>query len=628
MKYHLLIAIFFTMLSSLSADEQVILDKLEFDPARYIDVDELSRGMKGYGLTVFDGTKIEKFAVEVVSVMTAKSAGRSAFLIKVVDEPRFDIAKGVHGCSGSPVFFNGRMAGAMSFGWTFQEEPLYGVTPIKQMLNSYKRALAAETAKADRNKSAQEKLLSPDIYTRLMAPEVLQPQDWQRINSKITFGGLDMNSGPAGSKPLTSGLSIGGLPSGALGSLKEYMPGLTVNTGVFSTDISKQLTEGRPVLERGSTIVIPLINGDIEACTLGTVTEVIDEWVFAFGHSFNGNGPCQWPMATGYIHTFVSGFESSFKLGQAVDIVGTVEADEIMAICGRIGKTTPTTPAKTIVHFEPVGETIEFNMNLVQDESYASTMAVISAIGPAQYRGAMPNLCTVEYNVDLNFGQYGQIHISDISSEYSTAELTSDIATACSLMTSSPWDEVKLEKIVSEIRVNDSSIAADIEKVDISRLTYEPGETITADIELFRYRNEPVKQQATITLPADLKPGIYKLAIGGKRDYLATLSDAQPYRGNADKTSDIVKVLRDRFTHKRNNIFMTIVNNQVNLAIEQKPLGELPASKSMLLLSNARQLMTTQYNEIIESITPCDYVIFGRKQFEIEVTEKKTISKK
>ncbi|MBN2063174.1 MAG: hypothetical protein JW745_00115, partial [Sedimentisphaerales bacterium] len=58
---------------------------------------------------------------------------------------------------------------------------------------------------------------------------------------------------------------------------------------------------------------------------------------------------------------------------------------------------------------------------------------------------------------------------------------------------------------------------------------------------------------------------------------------------------------------------------------EQEPLGELPASKSMLLLSNARQLMTTQYNEIIKSVTPCDYVIFGRKQFEIEVTQKKTI---
>ncbi len=616
MKNIIIIIIILAISSFSTYAAEPLLDKLEFDNSKYIDVSELHRGMEGYGLTVFEGTKIEKFKVRIVSVMTAKTIGRSAFLVMVEDNKIFDVARGVHGCSGSPVYFNGKMAGAMSFGWDFQEEPIYGVTPIKQMLNTYKRVLASENNK--KNASTQVKLLDREVYTRLMSPEILTVDDLRKMTARMNPTAQSLI---AGAKPLPLNISVSGLEQGTLTDMSQSMPGLSINTSSFTGSLENELKNGRPKLEPGSTITIPLVSGDMEACTLGTVTEVIDDWVFAFGHSFNGNGPCNWPMATGYIHSFISGKQSSFKLGQAIDVVGAVEADEVVAICGRVGQKAPTSPAHTVVHYEGLGETIEFNLNLVQDDMYTPAVASIATIGPAQYRGAMPDHCTVKYNVALDFGKFGLININDVSSDFATSELRMDVMQAVSLMISSPWDDVRLEKMDAEITVSDVTTIVDIDRVSLGKLVYKPGETITADVTCVKYRDNDVKLQSTLKLPDDIKPGKYNLTIGGKRVYLIQNEIAKPYIGFASCTSDIVKIMEVRNKYKRDNIFMTIINPKPELALEEEPLDRIPDSKAMLLVSNARHTPVMEYNNMIESATPCDFIIYGQARFQIEVEE-------
>ena len=104
-----------------------------WDPARYISVDEIKPGMEAYCLTVYKGTEVEKFGLEVLSVVHDFMPGRDAILVRGTDE-RFIHTGPVAGCSGSPVYINGRLAGAMAMGWQFSKDPLYGVTPIADML--------------------------------------------------------------------------------------------------------------------------------------------------------------------------------------------------------------------------------------------------------------------------------------------------------------------------------------------------------------------------------------------------------------------------------------------------------------------------------------------------------------
>ena len=105
----------------------------ELDKSRYITIDEIKPGMSAYCLTVYKGTNIEKFDLEVIDVIHNFQPGRNAILVMGTD-PRFVHTGPVAGCSGSPVYINGRLAGALAFGWNFSKDPLYGVTPIAEML--------------------------------------------------------------------------------------------------------------------------------------------------------------------------------------------------------------------------------------------------------------------------------------------------------------------------------------------------------------------------------------------------------------------------------------------------------------------------------------------------------------
>ena len=104
-----------------------------WDSQRYIKIDEIKPGMDAYCLTDYGEAGIEKFALKVLDIVQGFEPGRNAILVMGVDE-RFKHTGPVGGCSGSPVYIDGRLAGALAFGWTFSKDPLYGVTPIEEML--------------------------------------------------------------------------------------------------------------------------------------------------------------------------------------------------------------------------------------------------------------------------------------------------------------------------------------------------------------------------------------------------------------------------------------------------------------------------------------------------------------
>ena len=104
-----------------------------WDPARYISIDEIKPGMQAYCLTEYGIAGIEKFGLEIVDVVRNIEPGRNAILVKGTDE-RFMRTGPVAGCSGSPVYIEGRLAGALAFAWPFSKDPLYGATPIEEML--------------------------------------------------------------------------------------------------------------------------------------------------------------------------------------------------------------------------------------------------------------------------------------------------------------------------------------------------------------------------------------------------------------------------------------------------------------------------------------------------------------
>jgi len=271
-----------------------------WDPAKYISLDEIKPGMEAYCLTEYGLAGIEKFGLEVVDVVRNVDPGMDLIYVKGTDE-RFIHTGPVAGCSGSPVYIDGRLAGALAYASFYSKDPLYGATPIEEMLK------VGRGTRVGRSEQRAGQRLSVFDFTR--------PIDFAEIDRQFRNSLLKRSRNLSGVNPLPCPLITSGLPRGVCEQLDELVKpfGLMVVAG--GSGGSNKVEDSEKVeLVPGACLVIPLVSGDITMSTFGTVTEVRGDKVYGFGHSYLGYGPVDLPMATGKVHTVVSSVYRSFKL--------------------------------------------------------------------------------------------------------------------------------------------------------------------------------------------------------------------------------------------------------------------------------------------------------------------------
>jgi len=299
----------------------------ELDKSKYICIDEIKAGMKGYCLTCLKGTEVKRFELEVVSVIHNLNPATDTILVSC-DGEEFKHAGVIAGCSGSPVYINGRLAGALSFGWAGSKDPVYGVTSVEDMLK-------AGSAESYRSLDAAETCAVPLDFSKPLNFEDIENQFRTFINSKKIPA--------AGFVPLPTPVIAGGLSASSIKELNFVLEPFSLSavaaagSGAKFDGSNAALADSDVSLAPGTSLVIPLVYGDIMLSASGTVTEVIDDTVYAFGHSLLGYGPVDLPMATGQVHTVIANQDRSFKLISPGKIVGALKVDESSAISGKLG---------------------------------------------------------------------------------------------------------------------------------------------------------------------------------------------------------------------------------------------------------------------------------------------------
>jgi len=320
------------------------------DP-KVIGLDELKPGMKGYALTVFAGEQPDKFEVEVVDIVRDYVTGQDAVLFTSPD-PRMQHSGIVGGMSGSPMFFDGRLAGALAYGYRFNKDPLGGMTPIENMLEvadlPYRPEVFPRRASAGgRSGTAAwaDEMLALD--TNPLPPRTL-PEQIPGPNGAPS-GGLE---------PIGAPMSISGLGPRTTQYLADVTGLIPVRGGgSMSAPAGDDGGDGetRAAKHRfkpGDAISVVLIDGDNGAAPNGTVTWVggaNGEQVLAFGHPMYGEGPSRYPIANAHVHTILNSVERSVKLSSHLDIQGTLVQDRQPAIYGRTDIHTPMIPVVTKV---------------------------------------------------------------------------------------------------------------------------------------------------------------------------------------------------------------------------------------------------------------------------------------
>jgi len=598
-KSALLVGIFFVFLFACQ-----FAPSQELDKGKYITIDEVEPGMEAYCKTVYKGTKIEKFDLEVLSVVRNISPGKDAIIVQGTDE-RFIHTGPVAGCSGSPVYIEGRLAGALAFGWTYSKDPLYGVTPIDEMLRAGNEQTPGETA-------ADAVSFSFD-YSR--------PIDFDRVYSQMiqhqSFSNRDSGRATVLRCPLvTSG--IGAQACSLLDKLIEPF-GLMAVTGVSGSAGGDSSSE-KIKLQPGSSLTIPLVLGDISMTVLGTVTDVVGDDVYGFGHSFLGYGPVDFPMGTGQVHTVVSSVQRSFKLGSMAEVVGALRADESTAVKGRIGAQAQLIPLKiTVNRYNDVKRS--YDCQVVNNRLMTASVTTSAVAGAGLMSGDIPPNNKVAYRGVIKLRGRKPIRFDNISTGHGLNDFISENLGALQLIYSNPFEKIDIESMEYEIDIKRRNVAGQIWSLNLSDSQVQPGQQIDVSVVVDPFWSKKRQYKFQLKVPENLRPGKYEVSVGGGRFYNSFLRKTSPQRFIAQSTESLIDALNESLSIERDKLYCVMTLPPGGLSLELAELPQLPATKMLILQSPKRALQSRPFSRWIEKSRDTDIVVQGQKTLQITVEE-------
>ncbi len=578
----------------------------QLDKSKYISIDEIRPGMKAYCRTVYDGTKVEKFDMEVVSVMRDFIPGRDLILIKGTDE-RLTYTGPVAGCSGSPVYINERLAGALALavGWPFSKDALYGATPIEEMLAVTDTYGTSSSGNEDRD------------HRPALAFDFSKPLDLAEIDKLLRAEYSSSFNEPAGFAWLPVPL-ITSLPGHVTEQLADYIEpfGLMAVAGVSGGGATESIEEIK--LAPGASLAVPLSIGDIKITAMGTVTEVIDEKLYGLGHGFLGYGPVDLPLATGYINTVVASNYRSFKLGDAMKIVGALKSDEATGVYGEIGAKAEMIPVRLSIERYNDQRRI-LNCRLANNIKLTPLLVRMILRGTALMKGSLPPDHLMEYKMAIKIEGQKDITFENLSTAKGLNELLVECVVPVGLLLNNPFQRARIQDIDVDIRIVDKNILARIWSVDLSETHVKAGETVEVSVITESFLAQKKRYTFDFKIPQSVEPGQYNLIIGGASAYEGFLKTAAPYRLIIRNLPSIIEVLNDVLNIRRDKLYSFLALPAAGVTIEDAILPDLPTSKALVLQDTKRTLKLMPYTPWIEKQMDLGTVIIDKEVVRITV---------
>ncbi|MHC5034440.1 MAG: SpoIVB peptidase S55 domain-containing protein, partial [Planctomycetota bacterium] len=515
------------------------------DATQIMPVSEVKAGMTGHGLTALKGPRPQRFQVEVLGVLTGFFAKGDLVLVRM-SGPVIDEAGVIAGMSGSPVFIEGKLLGAVAYGFSFCSVPLAGVTPAADILRvrDIEREADApqrEAAKADarsalraRNRDLTELLLSEPaslepnprlrraVVELAVPPSVASPSSkWELEMLPPGVRGLLPNDLDAELRPLPIPVAFGGMsPRGdGLLSLMRAGPFMPVQaTGRAQgaqAPPAADVTEERAIkaedvaelrLEPGAPIGAAFVTGDLDISGMGTLTWVEGDSVLAFGHSMFGSGETDLPLAVGEVQAVVPSVLRSFKLSTTGRIVGRIVQDREPAILARLGEEAPMFPCKVRVK-GAVDE--EFSYRVAGWWRMAPMFTFLSVAESSQRWEGWRSRYTLTGTARISLkGHDKPLVLENTYTSYSVMPPSMDLLVfPMQALLLNPYREVEIESIDYELEVRPGFEAALIESAWADRARAEPGSEVTVYVRLLQFRGDTAVKTLRLRIPDTAQPG-------------------------------------------------------------------------------------------------------------------------
>ncbi len=585
--------------------------------AALFPLEDLRPGMKGTARTVFSGSDTQEFGVEVLGVLPGFPGPRQSAIIARLSGSNVEKTGVFAGMSGSPVYIDGKIVGAIAFSFPFSKEPIAGITPIKQMIDLFDKGVGDERTRPKEPRAVSfAQLAGTDWKPNLPKPAVssvsllapvaagspllpLLGQQMAPIATPLVFNGISQESLSMFAPQL---VASGLLPVSGAGGSAAITPMAEVNGNTFPP---------------GSSISVQLVRGDYSLAAAGTVTMRDGDRIYAFGHPFLSLGASDMPMTESSVVTVIPNVNNSFKLAVPGRLVGSISQDRASGIFGLLGRAPKMIPVKVNLHTSR-DRTETYSYEVVSDTFLTPLLLNITVFNTITSSERVLGESTISIKGEIKVKGQETIQVDRrFSTNNAHVAAAGSIAAPVASLLTSGFEDVQLDGITLDISSSETKYAGTLERITLDRTEVRRGEKVEVQAYVRTESGKQFVQRIPIQIPDDAAAGQLLVFVG---------DGGALQEGSAAKSfvpQDLSQLVRAINTVKKSDrLYVKLFRITPGAVIGTSELPSLPPSMVATLNSDRTSggYTPTVLSPVYEmELPPAEFVISGQQLIAIDV---------
>jgi hypothetical protein len=577
-------------------------------------LDEIEAGMVGEGTTVFAGTRRAPFKANILGVLqNVLGPRRSLILARLEGGPLAETGV-IAGMSGSPVYIDGRLIGAVSYSLgAFSKEPIAGITPIDEMTD-----LAAPGPRPPVTKVSFDLPLSHEGMAATLRQAFDQAAFAMRPDAVRELSGSGLTHWSTGLRPIATPLAVAGADPSALATLDAFFRGTGfVPVAALAGTSAPSPTPAEP-LQAGDAVGVSLVRGDLSLGATGTVTLVDGKDVYAFGHPFFNLGPTAFPMTRAWVHTVLPSMMSSVKLASLGEVLGTIQQDRSTAISGTLGPAPAMIPLRIALEGGR-GHRRAFDLQVVDDQLFTPLLTYVSILSVLQSYEREAGAATFQIKGEARVKGHGAVALEDIfAGDQPSVPAATYVVTPIMALLRNDRAPVEIEGVDLTITASEQPRTATLERVWIDEPRLRAGRDVTLKMLTRSWRGDEQVRSVTIPLPTQVRGPLTLLVADGTR--MAQWEQREWRRAlEVQSVNQLIRVFNT--ARKNNRLYVRLVSQAPGAIVNGEPMPSLPPSVLAVLDSSRDAGRTSPIRQAVigEWDLPVSTAVVGSRTLTLNV---------
>lgn len=580
-------------------------------------VSEIRPGMVGEGTTVFSGTTRESFKAHVLGVLANVLGPRRNLILARLEGGPLAETGVIAGMSGSPVYIDGRLVGAVSYSLgAFSKEPIAGITPIDEMVELADPAVTSRRPPAGR--VAFDLPLDHEAMAAVLRRAFADAAFATRPDAVRVVAGGHLADLATSLRPIATPLSVGGLGRDSLDLLSSFFRDtgfVPVAAGAAPGSAIPPMTGP---LQPGDAVGVGLVTGDLSLSGTGTVTLVEGSRVFAFGHPFFNLGPTAFPMTRAWVHTVLPSLFSSTKIASAGEVIGTIQQDRATAIAGTLGPGPAMIPMRLTLEGAR-GHRRTFDVRVVNDQLFTPLLTYVSILSVLQSYEREAGAASFAVRGEARVKGYASVALEDLfAGDAPSVPAATYVVTPLNILLRNDLAPVEIEGLDVTITAAEEPRRVTIERAWVDEPRVRPGQTVTLKVLTRTYRGEERVRTLPVPIPPNARGTLSLLVSDGAR--LAQWEQREWRRAlDAQSVAQLIRVFNT--ARKNNRLYVRLISPEPGAVVNGEPMPALPPSVLSVYEADRDGGRVAPIRQAVlgEWDVPTDYAVSGSRLLSLTV---------